>query len=30
MKQNTHCMTRVTNIFHLHKEHTIVPLNKFR
>lgn len=28
MKQNTHCMKRVTNIFHLHKEHTIMALNE--
>jgi len=29
MRQNTHCMERVTNIFHLHKEHNLMPLNKF-
>lgn len=29
MKQNTHCLKRVTNIFHLHREHTIMPVNKF-
>lgn len=28
MKQNTHCLKRVTNILHLHKEHTIMALNK--
>jgi hypothetical protein len=30
MKQNTHCMKTVINIFHLHKEHSIMALNKLR